>query len=51
MRSEVVPIKDDGWWLSDDLWERIRVLLSPPKFHPWGMPDPDRLGCGWSQSS
>ncbi len=60
------PIKgngrDDGWRLSDDLWERIRALLPPPKFHPWGMHNPRvddrsamdaiffvlRTGCQWN---
>ena len=62
MRSEVASIKDDGWRLPDDLWEEIRMLLPPPKFHPWGMHNPRvndrsamdaiffvlRTGCQWN---
>lgn len=62
MRSECSTPKDDGWRLSDALWERIRVLLPPPKFHPWGMHHPRvddrsamdailfvlRTGCQWN---
>jgi len=62
MRCEFSPQKDDGWRLSDALWERIRVILPPPKFHPWGMHNPRvddrsamdailfvlRTGCQWN---
>jgi transposase len=62
MRCEFSTPKDDGWRLSDVLWERIRVLLPPPMPHPWGMHNPRvddrsamdailfvlRTGCQWN---
>ena len=62
MRDKVATIKDDGWRLPHALWEQIRRLLPPPKFHPWGMHNPRvddrsamdailfvlRTGCQWN---
>ena len=62
MRREDTDLKEDGWRLSDALWEQIRVLLPPPKPHPWGMHNPRvddrsamdailfvlRTGCQWN---
>jgi hypothetical protein len=28
--------RDDGWRLSDELWDRMTPLLPPPKAHPLG---------------
>ena len=61
MRREFQIVKDDGWRVSDELWEQIRPLLPPPKPHPWGMHNPRvddrsamnailfvlRTGCQW----
>jgi transposase len=54
--------KDDGWRISDALWERMEVLLPPRKAHPLGchrprVPDRNamnailfvlRTGCQWN---
>ena len=54
--------KDDGWRLTDDVWEQIEPLLPPRKPHPLGChnprsPDRDamnailfllRTGCQWN---
>ena len=54
--------RDDGWRVSDELWERMEPLLPPRKPHPLGchnprVPDRDamngilfvlRTGCQWN---
>lgn len=54
-------VKNDGWRISDELWEQIQPLLPPPPPHPLGchrhrIPDRDamngilfvlRTGCQW----
>ena len=54
--------RDDGWRVSDELWERMEPLLPPRKPHPLGchnprVPDRDamngilfvlRAGCQWN---
>lgn len=32
--------KDDGWRLTDDVWEQIEPLLPPRKPHPLGSHNP-----------
>lgn len=54
--------KDDGWRLSDDVWQRMEPLLPPRKPHPLGCHNPRvadraamnailfvlRTGCQWN---
>lgn len=56
------PPPDDQWRIPDELWERLRPLLPPPKPHPLGCHHPAvdprrvmdaiffvlRTGCQWN---
>jgi len=55
-------VKDDGWRIPDELWEKIEPLLPKPKRHPLGCHNPPvpardamnailfvlRTGCQWN---
>ena len=36
MNTKKTVVTDDGWRISDALWERIKFLLPPPLPHPLG---------------
>lgn len=36
MKTNTIKAQDDGWRISDSLWERIKLLLPPPPSHPLG---------------
>ena len=40
MKSEKTKPEDDGWRISDALWERILLLLPPSPPHPLGCHNP-----------
>ena len=56
------PVGDDGWRISDPLWDRIVERLPPRPVHPWGCHNPRvddrkardaiffvlRTGCQWN---
>lgn len=62
LKSRSGRVKDDGWRIPDELWERIEPLLPPPKRHPLGCHNPPvpprqamnaiffvlRTGCQWA---
>jgi transposase len=55
-------VRDDDWRIPDELWERMKPLLPPPKPHPLGCHNPSvparnamnailfvlRTGCQWN---
>lgn len=40
MKQQRLKAVDDGWRISDELWERIKIILPPPPFHPLGCHNP-----------
>jgi len=60
-RKPIEPPADDGWRISDALWERLALLIPPGKAHPLGCHNPRvpdraaldgilfvlRTGCQW----
>lgn len=40
MKQQRLKVVDDGWRISDELWERIKIILPPPQPHPLGCHNP-----------
>lgn len=40
MKQQRLKTVDDGWRVSDELWERIKIILPPPPPHPLGCHNP-----------
>jgi transposase len=40
MNQQPRKVVDDGWRISDELWERMKIILPPPPPHPLGCHNP-----------
>lgn len=40
MKQQRLKAVDNGWRISDELWERIKIILPPPPSHPLGCHNP-----------